>query len=116
MSEELEVRIGKDSGLEFTILARHADYNGNKYVWYLAEGDTVPASAAESYLYGFTKPKPTFFEEKKTYQGPHPDFTYTVHYVHEMANGLIAVAQTTNGVAALLRPVDWRSGLYVKVR
>ena len=115
MSEELEVRI-TSSGKEVTILARHTEFGGKVWNWVLEEGQPHPETVAQTYVHNTTKPRPNFFEEKANYQGPHSGLTHTVHHVHEMAAGLVALTQTINGTPILLTQEDWRSGLYVKVR
>jgi len=114
MHEELEVRIGKLTKAEYAVLARRRGQE-KMCVWVLAEGASRPETWEEDHFLNSTEPKPDFFEVGKQYRNA-PAVTYTVHHVHNMAHGKVAVAQSSTGEVALLDWVDWSSGKFKQVR
>ena len=93
------------SGCKWEVLASHVDSEGEEWYWMSDCGQpfTVLALAVKGW-----RIKPTFFEEQASYRSTLNDEVITVCFVHQMAKGFVAVAQSSKGEPHLMHERHFR--------
>ncbi len=109
MSDEIktgDIRISVD-GDEIEVLAVNGEHFWGKW-----DSEDEPRTHRLTWAHDWTKPKPTFFEEKKNYRHSRSRHVYTVWHVLDMAKGKVAVVQNTQGDSFLITQGQWDAGFY----